>query len=240
MDSQSPSPALELSVVIPCLNEAETLADCVERARDALITHGLRGEIFVVDNGSTDGSGQVAEGLGAKVLRVPLQGYGNAVAAGVAAARGRYVVVGDADGSYDFLEIPRFIDKLREGYDLVQGCRLPAGGGTIRPGAMPFLHQRWGNPMFSWLARRLFGTTVHDIHCGLKGFRRALFADLDLRCTGFEFNCEVLIEATKGRARMAEIPITLYRDSRRAHPPHLRTFRDGWRHLWFFLSYRLR
>ena len=240
MDSQSSSSALELSVVIPCLDEVETLPGCLDRARRALVAGGLTGEILVVDNGSTDGSREVAEGLGAKVLHVPSQGYGNAVGAGVAAARGQYVVVGDADGSYDFLEIPRFIDKLREGYDLVQGCRLPAGGGTIRPGAMPFLHRRWGNPMFSWLARRLFGTTVNDIHCGLKGFRRALISDLDLRCGGFEFNCEVLIEATRCRARIAEIPITLHRDSRRAHPPHLRTFRDGWRFLWFFLLYRLR
>jgi glycosyltransferase involved in cell wall biosynthesis len=127
---------------------------------------------------------------------VPSPGYGSAVGAGVAAARGQYIVVGDADGSYDFLEIPRFVDKLREGYDLVQGCRLPAGGGTVTPGAMPFLHLRLGNPMFSGLARRLFGTTVSDIHCGLKGFTRALYQDLDLRSAGFEFNCELLIEAT--------------------------------------------
>ena len=240
MEGQTPSAALELSVVIPCLNEAETLPDCLERAHRALLRHGLTGEILVVDNASTDGSPLVAERLGAKVLHVPSRGYGNAVGAGIAAARGQYVVVGDADGSYDFLEIPRFIDKLREGYDLVQGCRLPAGGGTIRPGAMPFLHQRWGNPMFSWLARRLFGTTVNDIHCGLKGFRRALISDLDLRSPGFEFNCEVLLEATRRRAKIAELPITLHRDRRRAHPPHLRTFRDGVRHLGFFLLYRLR
>jgi hypothetical protein len=149
-------------------------------------------------------------------------------------------VVGDADGSYDFLEIPRFIAKLREGFDLVQGCRLPAGGGAISPGAMPFLHRRVGNPMFSWLARRLFGTTVSDIHCGLKGFSRALYQNLDLRSPGFEFNCEVLLEATRHGAKIAELPITLHRDRRRAHPPHLRTFRDGVRHLGFFLLYRLR
>lgn len=232
--------AFELSVVIPCLNEVETLPGCVERARRALRTSGLTGEIIVVDNGSTDGSAAVAAGMGAKVLHVGSRGYGNAVGAGVAAARGQYIVVGDADGSYDFLEIPRFIDKLRAGYDLVQGCRLPAGGGTVTPGAMPFLHLRWGNPMFSWLARRLLGTTVNDIHCGLKGFRRALLSDLHLRCTGFEFNCEVLLEATRCGARIAELPITLYRDARRAHPPHLRTFRDGVRHLGFFLGYKFR
>ncbi len=240
MEGQTPSPALELSIVIPCLNEVETLPACLDRVRRALVTHELTGEIIVVDNGSTDSSRDVAARLGAKVLHVPSRGYGNAVGAGVAAARGQYVVVGDADGSYDFLEIPRFIDKLREGYDLVQGCRLPAGEGTVTPGAMPFLHLRWGNPMFSWLARRLFGTTVSDIHSGLKGFTRALYQDLDLRSAGFEFNCELLLEATRLGARITEIPITLHRDTRRAHPPHLRTFRDGLRHLWFFLSYRLR
>jgi glycosyltransferase involved in cell wall biosynthesis len=240
MEGQGRSPACEISIVIPCLNEAETLPDCLDRARRVLKTSGLSGEVIVVDNGSTDGSSDVATRFGAKVLHVGSRGYGNAVSAGVAAARGYYVVVGDADGSYDFLEIPRFIAKLREGFDLVQGCRLPAGGGTITPGAMPFLHRQWGNPMFSWLARRLFGTTVSDIHCGLKGFTRALYQKLDLRSPGFEFNCEVLLEATRGGASIAEIPITLHRDTRRAHPPHLHTFRDGLRHLGFFLLYRLR
>jgi glycosyltransferase involved in cell wall biosynthesis len=235
-----PCPACEVSVVIPCLNEVETLVGCLERAERAFNDSGLSGELVVADNNSTDGSREVALGWGATVVDVPSRGYGNAVAAGVAAARGIYVVVGDADGSYDFLEIARLIEKLRDGYDLVQGCRLPAGGGAIMPGAMPLLHRHWGNPMFSWLARRLFGTTVNDIHCGLKAFRRALFSDLDLQCTGFEFNCELLLEATKRSARVAEIPITLSRDSRRSHFPHLRTFRDGWRHLWFFLLYRLR
>ncbi len=175
-----------------------------------------------------------------RCFTVPSRGYGNAVAAGCAAARGEYIVVGDGDGSYDFLEIPRFIDKLREGYDLVQGCRLPSGGGVVSSGAMPLLHLWWGNPMFSWLARRLFGTTVSDIHCGLKAFTRALYRGLDLRCEGFEYNCELLVEATRSKARIAELPITLHRDRRRAHPPHLHTFRDGVRHLWFFLSYHRR
>jgi glycosyltransferase involved in cell wall biosynthesis len=240
MESQSPSAAPEISVVIPCLNEAQTLPDCLDRAQRALKAGGLSGEIIVVDNGSTDGSSDVAARFGAKVLQVGSRGYGNAVSAGVRAARGEYIVVGDADGSYDFLEIPRFVSKLREGFDLVQGCRLPAGGGTVAPGAMPFLHLRLGNPVFSWLARGLFGTAVSDIHCGLKGFTRALYQTLDLRSPGFEFNCELLLEATRRRAKIAELPITLQRDSRRAHPPHLRTFRDGVRHLGFFLLYRLR
>jgi glycosyltransferase involved in cell wall biosynthesis len=240
MEAQGPSPTCEISIVIPCLDEAETLPHCLGRARRALKTSGLSGEVIVVDNGSTDRSSDVAAKFGAKVLQVDSRGYGNAVSAGVAAARGQYIVVGDADGSYDFLEIPRFVAKLREGFDLVQGCRLPAGGGTVAPGAMPFLHLRWGNPMFSWLARRLFGTTVSDIHCGLKGFTRALYQNLDLRSPGFEFNCELLLEATRHRAKIAELPISLHRDGRRAHPPHLRTFRDGVRHLGFFLLYRLR
>ena len=234
------SPTCEISVVIPCLNEVETLPDCLDRVRCALTSSGLTGETIVADNGSTDGSPETAARLGAKVLHVTSRGYGNAVAAGVAAAQGRYVVVGDADGSYDFLEIPRFVAKLREGFDLVQGCRLPAGGGTVAPGAMPLLHRRLGNPMFSWLGRWLFGTAVHDIHCGLKGFKRRLFLDLDVRSPGFEFNCEMLLEATRCGAKITELPITLYRDRRRAHPPHLHTFRDGLRHLGFFLLYRLR
>jgi glycosyltransferase involved in cell wall biosynthesis len=240
MEGLSPSAAPEISVVIPCLNEVETLPDCLDRAQRVLKTSALSGEIIVVDNGSTDGSSDVAARFGAKVLQVDSRGYGNAVSAGVRAARGEYIVVGDADGSYDFLEIPRFIARLREGFDLVQGCRLPAGGGTITSGAMPYLHRRWGNPLFSWLGRRLLGTTVSDIHCGLKGFTRTLYQNLDLRSPGFEFNCELLLEATRHRARIAELPITLHRDRRRAHPPHLRTFRDGFRHLGFFLLYRLR
>jgi glycosyltransferase involved in cell wall biosynthesis len=237
MDPQKPPSVFDLSLIIPCLNEAETLPDCIERAARAFTSYQLRGEILVVDNGSTDASAVVAARLGATVLHVPSRGYGNAVAAGCAAARGQYLVVGDADGSYDFLEIPRFVDKLGEGYDLVQGCRLPSGGGVIGSGAMPFLHLWWGNPMFSWLARRLFSTTVSDIHCGLKAFTRALYRDLDLRCEGFEFNCELLVEASRRKARIAELPITLHRDRRRSHPPHLHTFRDGVRHLWFFLFY---
>jgi glycosyltransferase involved in cell wall biosynthesis len=240
MEEGSASPGCEISIVIPCLNEVGTLAGCLERASRALSNHGLSGEIIVADNNSTDGSRDVALRWGARVVDVAKRGYGSAVAGGIRAAIGTYILLGDADGSYDFLEVPRFIDKLREGYDLVQGCRLPAGGGRLMPGAMPFLHRRWGNPMFSWLAQGLFGTSVHDVHCGLKAFTRSLFADIDLRCTGFEFNCELLLQATQRGARVTELPITLYRDSRRSHLPHLRTFRDGWRHLWFFLVYRLR
>jgi glycosyltransferase involved in cell wall biosynthesis len=229
--------ALELSVVIPCLNEAETLGACVEKARRALEAHGIAGEVVVADNGSTDGSQAIAERLGARVVPVPARGYGAALLGGIAAARGRYVLMGDADDSYDFGELPRFVDKLREGYDLVQGCRLPSGGGTVASGAMPFLHRWWGNPMFSWLARTWFHAPINDVHCGMRGFGREYITALDLRCTGMEFASEMIIKASLRGGRVAEVPITLHQDGRTLHPPHLRTFRDGWRHLRFYLMY---
>jgi glycosyltransferase involved in cell wall biosynthesis len=165
------------------------------------------------------------------------RGYGAALLGGIAAARGRYVLMGDADDSYDFGEIPRFVEKLRQGYDLVQGCRLPSGGGRVMPGAMRTLHRWWGNPMFSWLARNWFGTPTHDVHCGMRAFSRDMVRDLDLRCAGMEFASEMIIKASLARVRTAEVPITLHVDGRTLHPPHLRTFRDGWRHLRFYLLY---
>jgi glycosyltransferase involved in cell wall biosynthesis len=165
------------------------------------------------------------------------RGYGAALLGGIAAARGRYVLMGDADDSYDFGEIPRFVEKLREGYDLVQGCRLPSGGGTVMPGAMPPMHRWWGNPMFSWLARNWFGTPTHDVHCGMRAFAREMVRGLDLRCSGMEFASEMIIKASLARVRTAEVPITLHVDGRTLHPPHLRTFRDGWRHLRFYLMF---
>src|SRR5688572_5050875 len=164
--------ALELSVVIPCLDEAETIGTCIEKARRSMHEHGVRGEVIVADNGSTDGSREIAERQGARVVHIPTRGYGSALMGGIAAARGTYVIMGDADDSYDFAEIPRFLARLREGFDLVQGCRLPAGGGTIQPGAMPTLHRWIGNPLFSMLSRRWFNAPVHDSNCGLRGFRR--------------------------------------------------------------------
>ncbi len=228
-------PELELSVVIPCLNEADTLARCVEKARRAMREHGIVGEIVVADNGSTDGSIAIATGLGARLVHVSEKGYGSALMGGIESARGRFVIMGDADDSYDFLEIPRFVEKLREGHDLVQGCRLPAGGGAVKPGAMPFLHRWCGNPMFTLMARAMFGAPVHDIYCGLRGFKRDWQLALDQRCTGMEFATEMLIKAALYRARIAEVPVTLHPDGREAHPPHLKTFRDGWRTLRFFL-----
>ncbi|HXG05454.1 MAG TPA: glycosyltransferase family 2 protein [Candidatus Binatia bacterium] len=228
----------EVSVVMPCLNEADTLATCITKAQRALREAGIEGEIIVADNGSTDGSPAIAQSLGARVVHVEARGYGHALMGGIRAARGRYVIMGDADDSYDFLEIPRFVAKLREGYDLVQGCRLPSGGGHILPGAMPFLHRWWGNPMFSFLVRRWFrATAVHDVYCGLRGFTRALFDRLDQRCTGMEFATEMIIKASLYGEKIAEVPITLHPDGRKSHAPHLKTFRDGWRTLRFFLLY---
>ena len=230
-------PALELSVVMPCLNEAETLAGCIEAARQALHEHKIVGEIIVADNGSTDGSQRIAARLGACVVEVGEQGYGSALMAGIAAARGRFVIMGDADGSYDFLEIPKFVDKLRAGFDLIQGCRLPSGGGTVLPHAMPFLHRWWGNPMLSRVARWWFRTPIHDVYCGLRGFTKELYERLGQRCTGMEFAVEMIVKSQLHGARISELPVTLHPDGRTSHAPHLRTFRDGWRTLRFFLMY---
>ena len=228
---------VELSIVIPCLNESETVAGCVTAAREALRDQHIQGEVIVADNGSTDGSRNAAERAGARVVAVTERGYGSALMGGIAAAGGRYVLIGDADQSYDFHEAPQFLAKLRQGYELVQGCRLEAGGGTVRPGAMRPLHQWWGNPMFSWLARRWFGAPVNDVHCGMRAFSTAWYRQIGLRCTGMEFASEMVIKAALGGARIAEVPITLYPDARRGRHSHLRTFRDGWRHLRFYLIY---
>ena len=228
---------VEISIVMPCLNEADTLAVCIKKALAAIDEHGIRAEIIVADNGSTDGSQQIAASLGARVVPVTMRGYGSALMGGIEAARGRYILMGDADDSYDFGEVPKFLEKLREGYDMVQGCRLPAGGGTVMPGAMPGLHRWWGNPMFSALARHWFNVQVNDVYCGLRGFTKEFYTGLRQRCIGMEFATEMIIKGSLYGARIAEVPITLYPDGRLAHPPHLRTFRDGWRTLRFFLLY---
>jgi glycosyltransferase involved in cell wall biosynthesis len=227
----------EVSVVIPCLNEADTLLSCLAKAVRCLDDHGIDGEIIVADNGSTDGSREIAIATGVRLVDVHRRGYGSALMAGIAAARGRFIVMADADDSYDFGQLHRFVEKLRDGYDLVQGCRLPSGGGTVLPGAMPLLHRWWGNPMFSTLARRMFRTSVHDVYCGFRGFTRELYGRLGQRCTGMEFATEMIIQASLRNARTAEVPVTLHPDGRRSHAPHLRTFRDGWRTLRFYLIY---
>jgi len=220
---------------MPCLNEADTLALCINKAQQALRESGVAGEIIVADNGSADGSQKIAGGLGARVVDVDVKGYGSALMGGIAAARGRYVVMGDADDSYDFGELPKFVDKLRDGFDLVQGCRLPAGGGTIAPGAMPFLHRWVGNPALTFLVRAWFDAPINDVYCGLRGFAKSHYDRLDQRCTGMEFATEMIIKSSLLGARISEVPITLHPDKRRSHPPHLKTFRDGWRTLRFFM-----
>lgn len=228
---------VELSVVIPCLNEADTLGTCIRKARSAIRQHDVQAEIIVADNGSTDGSIEIAKALGARVVPVQERGYGSALMGGIEAARGELIIMGDGDDSYDFREIPKFVDKLREGADLVQGCRLPWGGGTVLPGAMPTLHRWIGNPLFTVMVRRLFGAPINDVYCGLRGFRKQLYKDIDLRCTGMEFATEMVIKSALFKKRIVETPITLHPDGRKSHPPHLRTFRDGWRTLRFFLLY---
>jgi glycosyltransferase involved in cell wall biosynthesis len=233
--SDDASDRVELTVVIPCLNEADTLESCLEKAQRGLRASVLVGEIIVADNGSVDGSIEIAHRMGVRVVSVREKGYGSALMGGIAAARGKFIIMGDADGSYDFEAIPQFVEKLREGYDLVQGCRLPAGGGTIAPGAMPFSHRWIGNPLFSLIAKRWFNSSIHDIHCGMRGFTKSHYNRLAQRCTGMEFATEMIIKSSLLEAKAAEIPIVLYPDGRKAHGPHLRTFRDGWRHLRFYL-----
>lgn len=226
---------MELSVVIPCLNEEDTISVCVEKARSVMIEHGIEGEVVVADNGSTDQSVELAQSRGARIVRVGEKGYGNALMGGIQASKGRYVLMGDADDSYDFLEIPKFVQQLRKGFDLVQGCRLPSGGGTVLPGAMPFSHRWLGNPMLTMLVRIFFKAPIHDVYCGMRGFTKELYKRLEQRCTGMEFATEMIIKATFQGASITEVPITLHPDGRQTRSPHLRTLRDGWRTLRFFL-----
>ncbi len=218
---------------MPCLDEAETVAACVRQAAGYLTTAGIDGEVIVADNGSTDGSPDIAAAEGARVVPVARRGYGAALLGGIHAARGTYVIMGDADESYDFSALGPFVDELRSGHDLVMGDRF-AGG--IAPGAMPWLHRRIGNPVLSFVGRLFFHAPVHDFHCGLRGFRRDSVIALDLRTTGMEFASEMVVKACLAGQRIAEVPTTLSKDGR-SRPPHLRSFRDGWRHLRFLLIY---
>jgi len=227
------SPTLELSIVMPCLNEAETLSICIQKAQQSLLKHDVKGEILVADNGSTDGSQEIARKMGARLIEVPDKGYGSALRGGVAAARGEYIIMGDADDSYNFSELSPFIQKLREGYDLVMGNRFE---GTIKPGAMPALHKYVGNPVLTGIGRLLFSSQTGDFHCGLRAFRKDALEKLNLRTTGMEFASEMVVKATLHRMRVAEVPITLYPDGR-SRPPHLRSWHDGWRHLRFMFLY---
>ena len=228
-ESTEPVAALEVSVVIPCLNEARTLAACIEKAQRAFQKHVIRGEVVVADNGSNDGSQDIARNMGARVIDVQQKGYGSALMGGIDAARGRYIVMGDADDTYDFSQLPRFVDKLRDGYELVMGNRF-AGG--IEPGAMPPLHRYLGNPVLSFIGRMFFWSNIGDFHCGFRAFSKSAYEKLGMRTCGMEFASEMVVKATLAGLRIAEVPTTLSRD-RRGRPPHLRTWRDGWRHLRF-------
>ena len=223
----------ELTILMPCLNEAATVGACVDAAVAALRGSGATGEVIVADNGSTDGSREIAAGRGARIVAVVERGYGAALAAGIAATRGRYVVVADADESYDLSQAGAYLAKLREGYDLVMGNRFQGG---IAPGAMPALHRYLGNPVLSGLGRLFFRSPVGDFHAGMRGFRRDAILGLDLRTTGMEFASEMIVRASLAGLRITEVPTTLSPD-KRGRPPHLRTWRDGWRHLRFLLLY---
>ena len=224
---------IELTILMPCLNEAETLSTCIVKAQSYLDRSGIAGEIVIADNGSTDGSQSIAQHLGARVIPVSERGYGAAIAGGIDAARGRYVIMADADDSYDFANLDAFVAQLRAGADLVMGNRFKGG---IAPGAMPWHHRYIGNPILSAVGRRFFHTTIGDFHCGLRGFSRAAILGLNLRTTGMEFASEMVVKATLAHLDLREVPTTLAKDGR-SRPPHLLSFRDGWRHLRFLLLF---
>lgn len=223
----------QLTILMPCLNEAETLATCISKANEWITRSGVAAEVLIADNGSTDGSQKLAESLGARVVSVAQKGYGSALYHGTLAAQGEWIIMGDSDDSYDFSALDLFVGKLREGYDLVMGNRFKGG---IRPGAMPWKNRYVGNPVLSWIGRVLFHCPAGDFHCGLRGFRKDAFHRMDLRTTGMEFASEMVIKATLFRMRICEVPTTLSPDGR-SRPPHLRPWRDGWRHLRFMLLF---
>jgi len=224
---------LEVSVILPCLNEAETMQTCVTKAVTTMQRLGLRGEVVVVDNGSTDGSPEIATRAGARVVHERQRGYGSALMRGADEARAPFIIMADADDSYDLTDLERFVDGLRAGNDLVTGTRIR---GTIEPGAMPWMHRYVGNPLLTGLLNLLFGAGISDGHCGMRGFTKDAYRRMHLQTTGMEFASEMLIKAALANMRIVEIPITLHKDGR-SRPPHLRSFRDGWRHLRFMLLF---
>ncbi|MES2654470.1 MAG: glycosyltransferase family 2 protein [Bacteroidota bacterium] len=218
---------------MPCLNEAETLKTCIDKAMKYLKENNIKGEVVIGDNGSTDGSQAIAIQAGARVIDVPRKGYGSALMAAIEASYGKYVIMGDSDDSYDFSRLGLFVEKLREGHDLVMGNRFKGG---VAKGAMPFLHRYLGNPVLSFIGRLFFGSKARDFHCGLRGFRQDIVSHLNLQTTGMEFASEMVVKATIFKLNITEVPTTLSPDGR-SRPPHLRTWRDGWRHLRFLLLY---
>jgi len=227
---------IDLTILMPCLNEAETLHTCIEKALKASALLGLNFEVVIADNGSTDNSVEIAERSGARVVHVKEKGYGSALSGGIRAARGKWIVMGDADDSYDFSRIGPFVEKLKQDFDLVIGCRMPRGGGVIAPRAMPWKHRWLGNPALSLVGRIFFRCPINDFHCGLRAFTKQAFEKMELQTTGMEFASEMVIKATMKDLRVGEVPITLHKDGR-SRPPHLRSWRDGWRHLRFMLLF---
>jgi len=227
---------VEVSIVMPCLNEADTLEICILKAQKSFADHDVDGEIIIADNGSSDGSQEITRKCAVRLVCVKEKGYGAALMGGIAEARGKYVIMGDADDSYNFAEIMPFIVKLREGYDLVMGCRFPRGGGRLMPGAMPWKHKWIGNPALTAIGKLFFGAPVSDFHCGLRAFRSDAYDQMDLRTTGMEFASEMVVKSAMKGMKIAQVPVTLYKDGR-ARPSHLRSWRDGWRHLRFMLLY---
>lgn len=225
--------SLELSIIMPCLNEEETLAICIEKAQYYLKQYQVTGEVLIADNGSTDGSQEIAQKMGARVVNVTQKGYGSALLGGITAAKGQYIIMGDADDSYDFSNLNAFVEKLREGYELVMGNRFKGG---IKPKAMPFLHRYLGNPVLTWIGKLFFSSPCSDFHCGLRGFKKDAILSLNLRTTGMEFASEMVVKATLNKMKITEVPTILSPDGR-SRPPHLKTWRDGWRHLRFLLLY---
>lgn len=223
----------ELTILMPCLNEAETLEICIQKALASISELGIDGEVLIADNGSDDGSQEIAQRCGARVIQAPLRGYGGALLAGIENAHGKYIIMGDADDSYDFSKLGQFVEKLREGYDLVMGNRFKGG---IQPGAMPPLHKYLGNPVLSFLGRLFFPSAIGDFHCGLRGFSKDAAERMELQTTGMEFASEMVVKATLLKMKVAEVPTTLSPDGR-SRAPHLRSWRDGWRHLRFLLMY---
>ncbi len=224
---------IELSVVMPCLNEAETLAVCIKKAQDFFKREGIMGEVVIADNGSTDGSQQIAEKLNARIINVKEKGYGSALRGGIEGANGKYIIMGDADDSYDFNNLMPYLEKLREGFDLVMGNRFKGG---IKKGAMPFLHKYLGNPVLSFIGRLFFKAEIGDFHCGLRGFSKEAYNKMKLSTTGMEFASEMIVKSSLNDLKITEVPTILSPDGR-SRPPHLNTWKDGWRHLRFLLLY---
>ena len=225
----------DLSIVIPCLNEEDTLGICLSKIQTVADQEKFTIEVIVADNGSLDKSIEIASEFNARIVHVSNKGYGAALMGGIAQAKSSFILMADADDSYDFMEVPKFFHKLNKGFDLVQGCRLPSGGGIIKKGAMPWSHRHIGNPLFTFLVRSWFSSPINDVYCGMRAFKKTFYESLKMKCNGMEFATEMIIKGANIEANTAEVPITLHKDGRIQHPPHLRTIRDGWRTLQFFL-----